>query len=159
VIAVGAEAGSWFGRKKVVKLEPAVGYIEKEEVVEASWDQCMSNYEAGRVEERVFFSARGGFRFYATNGMTNRISYIGWHEHKCPKCTKKHISDYPKSSTWITGEQMKLTTEIYKDGEVVTSFVEYKYPHKKITTVDTVGMERKTNTVVTVETTKKGSDK
>ena len=143
-------------RSKKVDLKPAVGYVEEVTLVTNGWEECISNHKRGARTVGILnvgdliITGNCNVMNYTT---TNMITWGSYSVHECPKCNKKHISDYPKTKTEVTGIQEKTTTTIYKDGKEMARIVEYGYPIKKITkkTTTKIKYEDEVETTITEE--------
>lgn len=83
---------------------------------------------------------------YVTNMLVTSGAYF-YHEWKC---SKEHLSDYPKSRVEDKGVQWQVfyDQKVTLDNEVYTNrFYKYLYPHKRIKKTVTESIIIKTNTV------------
>lgn len=134
MVASVANAGwlSGWRKAKMQTLKPALGYVESVSTETNAWKECIENYEKGIDEtfNRYLIMNDGCITFTSANESLVWNNVVA---HECPDCNKKHVDDWPKTKTKVKGVQHKTTTQIYKDGKLISTLTEYAYPHQKIT--------------------------
>ena len=113
------------------------------------WDECVRRYDEGAIMKGNFFITGnyvigGSMLFSVTNYA------VGWGCYR-PECTKDHLADYPKSSTYVAGVQWvkEYDSMTVIDGKTnVVTWIRHEYPHQRIVTQTTLAVK-----IVTTVTT------
>ena len=137
-LASAAFAGGSWTRNSVEKDNIDTPKESKQYLATNSWDECVRLFDQGPVQKNVFCFSTVSYAICNISNVQVATNYWnGDFYFRADKCSKDHISDYPKESSSVNGiqwvKEYDQTSVI--DGVTNTiTWIRHCFPHKKITT-------------------------